>query len=369
MKKSPLIVVILFNLSILIGCTSSVGEYNDKDDQSYLEQGSEEENDEVLNEALKIGLSMDTLEEERWVKDRDMFVDAVEALGAKVEVKAANGNDALQIAQAETLISQGIDLLVLVPHNAEAAATIVGKAQMAEIPVISYDRLVKNANIDLYISFDNEEIGILQAKTMTELVPKGNYVYIGGPATDNNAHLMREGVYSVLQPFIEQGDITVVYDQWTDAWLPINAKLNMRAALKANDNNIDAVIAGNDATAGAVFEALKEQGLAGKVPIVGQDAELLGLQRIISDEQVMTVYKSIRSLTEQAADIAIRMARGETIETDQTINNGKKDVPTVFLTPIAVTKDNIEETIIADGFHQAEDIYQMESEPNNDKNE
>lgn len=148
---------------------------------------------------ITVGLSMDTLIEERWQKDRDMFSEAVQELGADIIVKAANGNDALQIAQAERMISDGVDVLVLVPHNAEAAATIVGRAQAAGIPVISYDRLVKNANVDLYISFDNEEVGRLQAEAMLKAVPSGQYVYIGGASTDNNAHLMREGVYEVLK--------------------------------------------------------------------------------------------------------------------------------------------------------------------------
>lgn len=358
LPNSLIIILSLFSLLILIGCVDSTNIETDNGVQSDHSNDEDKVKEPISNEMLTIGLSMDTIEEERWLKDRDMFVEAVERLGARVEVKTANSNDVLQISQAETLISQGIDLLVLVPHNAEAAATIVGKAQMADIPVISYDRLVKNANIDLYISFDNEQIGVLQAETMTQLVPQGNYVYIGGPVTDNNALLMREGVYSVLEPYIERGDITVVYDQWTDAWLPINAKRNMQAALEVNGDNIDAVIAANDATAGAVFEALEEYGLSGEVPIVGQDAELLGLQRIVSGGQVMTVYKSIKALTEQAAEISVQMARGEMIETDITINNGKKDVPTVLLTPVTVTKDNIEETVIIDGFHDAKDIFQ-----------
>ncbi|MCZ0703163.1 D-xylose transport system substrate-binding protein [Natronobacillus azotifigens] len=337
----------------LLGCEENT-KPNDWTDQSEVDpEASTDEKRQIT-----IGLSMDTLIEERWERDRDMFKEAVEAQGAEVVVKAANGNDALQIAQAETMISQGVDLLVLVPHNAEAAATIVGRAQLADIPVISYDRLVKNANVDLYISFDNEQVGVLQAEAMIDVVPQGKYAYIGGASTDNNAHLIKEGVFRVLQPLIDRGDIVVVYDQWTEAWMPMHAKENMRAALAANDNEIDAVIAANDATAGAVIEALTEVGLNGQVPVAGQDAELLGVQRVLSGEQLMTVYKSIRSLTEQAADIAVRMAKGEVIETDIKVNNGKKDVPTLFLTPVTVNADNIETTVIEDGFHTHEDIFE-----------
>ncbi|WP_089802214.1 sugar ABC transporter substrate-binding protein [Halolactibacillus alkaliphilus] len=323
-----------------------------------LEEPDVDDNHEaVLNENITVGLSMDTLIEERWHKDRDMFSEAVRGQGADIIVRAANGNDALQIAQAERMITDGVDVLVLVPHNAEAAATIVGRAQAAGIPVISYDRLVKNANIDLYISFDNKEVGRLQAKAMLEAVPSGQYVYIGGANTDNNAHLMREGVYEVLKPHIDAGKIQVVYDEWTDAWRPKEAKKNMLAALKANDHKIDAIIAANDATAGGAIEALTEAGIKKQIPIVGQDAELQGIKRLFTEEQLMTVYKSINELTEKAAEMAIKLARGEPIETNHVINNGKKDVPTIYLTPVTVTKDNIEETVIKDGFHDAEDIY------------
>jgi D-xylose transport system substrate-binding protein len=309
------------------------------------------------NEKIKIGFSMDTLEEERWLKDRDLFKGAVEKLGAEVEIMAANGDDALQISQAETLISQGVDLLVVVPHNAEATAAIVHKAHLANIKVISYDRLIKNADIDLYISFDNEKVGELQAETITKLVPEGKYVYIGGAVTDNNAHLFKKGVFNVLQPFIDRGDITVVYDQWTDNWTPTNAFINMQAALKANHNQIDAVIAANDATAGAVIKALEAQGLDGKIPVAGQDAELAAAQRIVEGTQSMTVYKPIGVLAEEAAKIAVKLAKDEHVFAGKRVNNGKIEVPSFLLLPTAVNKDNIDRTIIRDGFHSREEVY------------
>jgi len=316
------------------------------------------ENEVSTTEKIKIGFSMDTLLEERWLKDRDLFKKAVEALGAEVEIMAANGDDALQISQAETMISQGIDLLILVPHNAESTATIVHKAHLAGIKVIAYDRLVKNADIDLYVSFDNEQVGEMQARAITKLVPKGNYVYIGGASTDNNAHLFKKGAFNVLQPFIDKGDITIVYDQWTKDWQPVNALANMQAALKANGNQIDAVIAANDATAGGVIQALMEQGLAGKVPVAGQDAELAAVQRIVEGTQTMTVYKPIKALTDKAAELAVALAKGEKVAENQKVNNGKIEVPSVLLSPIAVDLLNIDETIIADGFHSRQDVYQ-----------
>lgn len=307
---------------------------------------------------VEIGFSMDTLEEERWYKDRDLFKQAAENLGANVRVMAANGNDALQVLQAETLIDQGVDLLVVVPHNAEATAAIVHKAHLAGIKVISYDRLIRNADIDFYVSFDNEQVGELQAKAITAIVPKGKFVYIGGADTDNNAHLFKKGVFNVLQPFIDRGDISIVYDQWSKNWDPQNAYKHMKQALEANNNEIDAVIAANDATAGGAIQALREAGLAGEIPVAGQDADLAAVQRIVEGTQTMTVYKPIRTLAEEVAELAVKLAAGEDIGAENTVNNGKANVPFLLLSPIAVNADNIDETIIHDGFHSMEAVYQ-----------
>lgn len=306
---------------------------------------------------IKIGFSMDTLQEERWQKDRDLFKAAAEALGATVDVQSANSDDAKQIAQAENLISQGIDVLVVVPHNAEATAAIVEKAHEAGIKVLAYDRLIRNSDLDLYVSFDNERVGEMQAKAITELAPKGKYVYIGGSDTDNNAHLFKKGAFNVLQPLIDKGDIEIVYDQFTKDWSPAVALANMENALTANNNQIDAVVAANDGTAGGVIQALAAQGLAGEIPVSGQDAELAAVQRIVEGTQTMTVYKPIKALAEKAAELAVKLAKGEDLGADKTVNNGKIDVPSVLLDPISVDKSNVDATVIADGFHAKEDVY------------
>jgi D-xylose transport system substrate-binding protein len=348
---------ILLSMTLVLVITACA-KYEDRtSDQRKAISSNFEQSKKSDDNKIKIGFTMDTLLEDRWQRDRDLFKEAVEELGAKVEIMAANGDDMEQISQAETLISQGVDLLVVVPHNAEAAAAIANKAHAAGIKVLSYDRLIKNADIDLYVSFDNEQVGEIQARAITKLAPKGKYVYIGGAVTDNNAHLFKKGVFNVLQPMIDNGDITVVYDQWSKDWTPADAFSNMEAALKANHNQIDAVIAANDATAGGVIKALEAQGLAGKIPVAGQDADLLAAQRIVEGTQTMTVYKPIKALAQEAAELAVKLAKGEKVETVRKINNGKMEVPSVLLSPVAVYKFNIEETIISDGFHSREDIY------------
>ncbi|NQX64779.1 D-xylose ABC transporter substrate-binding protein [Paenibacillus alba] len=346
--------VLAFSFS---SCSMTLSSHKSSEASKQQADSPSVDNEKWKKKKVVIGLSIDTLLEERWQKDRDMFKAAVEKLGAQIEVQAANGDDAKQLSQAENLISQGVDVLVVVPHNAEISSAIVEKAHKAGIKVISYDRLIVNSDVDLYVSFDNEKAGELQAKAITAKVPKGNYVLIEGADTDNNAHMFKAGQMNILKPFVENGDITIVFDQSTKEWKPANALANMELALAANHNNIQAVVAANDATAGGVIQALAAQHLAGQIPVSGQDAELAAAQRIVEGTQTMTVYKPIKKLAETAAELAVRMAKGENVHADKKVNNKKIDVPSILLEPIAVDKFNMDETIIADGFHKKEDVY------------
>ena len=307
---------------------------------------------------LRIGFAMDTLKEERWQKDRDMFVAKAKALGAEVLVQAANGNASMQVSQAENLLTQNIDVLVVVPSNAVTAAAIVEKAHKAGKKVLSYDRLIKNSNVDLYISFDNEEVGRLQAKYLVDRTPKGNYILIGGSPTDNNAKMFRDGQMQVLDPLVKKGDIKIVTDQWAKDWQASEALKHTENALTRAKNDVQAVVSSNDGMAGGVIAALSQQKLAGKVLVSGQDADLAACQRIVEGTQAMTVYKPIKLIAERAAEIAVAMAKGEgTFAGTKVVNNGKKDVPSILLTPIQVDQANIDATVIADGFHSKQDVY------------
>lgn len=306
---------------------------------------------------IVIGLSLDTLKEERWQKDRDMFTAEIQKMGGKVLVQTANGDDALQVSQSENLLSQGVNVLVVVAHDAGACAKIVESAHKSKVPVIAYDRLIKNCDLDLYISFDNEYVGQLQAQAITKLVPKGTYVYIGGSPTDNNAFMFRNGAMKVLQPLIKKGDIKLVYDQFTTDWKPEVAQSNMENALTKFNNKVDAVVAANDGTASGVIRALAEQKLAGKIPVSGQDAEMAACQRIVEGTQTMTVYKPIKLIAKNAALAAMNLANGKKVPTNKKINNGKIDVPFLALQPLAVDKKNMYDAVIKDGFQKLEDVY------------
>jgi len=249
-------------------------------------------------------------------------------------------------------------VLVVAPHNSESAATIVASAHRAGVPVIAYDRLINGADLDLYISFDNLRVGELQAEYAVARKPRGNYVLIAGAPTDNNARLYHEGQMKVLKPHVDQGDIHIVGDQWANDWQPVEALKIMENALTRNDNRVDAVVVSNDGLAGGAIQALAEQKLAGTVLVTGQDAELSACRRVVAGTQSMTVYKPIRALAARGAEVAILLARKQPVpDATRTLHNGFKDVPCILIPPIAVDRDNVAATVVADGFHALADVY------------
>lgn len=306
---------------------------------------------------IRVGLSLDTLKEERWQYDRDTFEAHAKELGADVLIRSANGDDAVQTDQAESLLNQqDVDVLVVIPHNAQTCASIVRMANQKGVPVISYDRLILDSEPDLYISFDNVKVGELEAGYLLERAPKGNYILIGGPPTDNNAQLLRQGQMKALGPALDSGAVKIVADLWARDWQPQDALEKTESAL-ARSPGVTAIVASNDVVAGAVIQALDEQKLAGKVLVSGQDADLAALQRIVAGTQAMTVYKPIDKLARRAAEAAVALARGEKIQTTGAMNNGKIDVPSILLAPIAVDKRNVVETVINDGYQTIQDVY------------
>jgi D-xylose transport system substrate-binding protein len=307
---------------------------------------------------LTVALLLDSLTEERWQRDRDLFAERAKELGADVIVKAANGDPAVQEQQAREALDNGAKVLVIVPVDTEKAAAIVAAASEKKVPVISYDRLIRDADVALYVSFDNIKVGRMQAEYLLNEAPKGNYVLIGGSPTDNNAKLLRQGQMEMLKSGIAAGSIKVVDDPWADGWAADKAKEETAAALKKAGNKVAAVVASNDNTAGGVIEALAAANLAGKVAVSGQDAELAAMRRIVAGTQSMTVYKPIRPLARMAAGAAVNMAKGQTEDGLVTVNNGKKDVPARLLEPISVDKENMDRTVIADGYHKQAEVYQ-----------
>jgi len=306
---------------------------------------------------IRVGVSLPTQRDERWVRDAQKMKEVAKAEGIDLRLQVCDNDAAKQMSQCENLLAEGIDILILAPHDATSAAAIVDDAHNEGIKVISYDRLVMGTKVDLYVSFDNQEVGRLQGQYLTKLVPKGNYIVLAGAPTDNNAKLYRNGALEAIKPLADKGDIKIVMDQWVTDWQPTVAMNMVQNALTANDNKIDAVLAPNDNTAGGVIQALAQVGLAGKVPVTGQDAEVTAAQRIIKGTQAMTVFKNTKDQAKIAVETAIKMVKGEAPETNAKVNNGKMDVPSILLKPLVVDKNNIDEVLIASGYVTKEQAY------------
>lgn len=310
------------------------------------------------NEPVRIGFSMDTLKEERWQRDKDLVEKRCKEIGAELNVQVANGSDSEQIKQAENMLTQGIDVLIVAPHNGEIAASIVEAAHKQGVPVISYDRLIKNSDVDLYISHQVVKMGEMQAQYLLDHVNKkpANFVVVGGSPTDNNALLLHQGQMNVLQPAIARGDVKIVADEYAKEWQASAALNIVENALTRANNQIDGVVASNDGTARGAVQALEGQHLAGKVLVSGQDADLASLRLIVEGKQTMTIYKSIQPLASGAVDAAVKLARGEKVATTETIDNGFKKVPAMLLEPVAVDRNNLVATVVKDGYHTLAEI-------------
>jgi D-xylose transport system substrate-binding protein len=320
------------------------------------------------NSDIVVGISMPTLQEERWQKDRDIVIRELIAQGVKKEkifVQSADGDEQKQVTQSENLITQGIDVLIIFPQNGESSAPVVKSAHAAGVKVVAIDRIIKNSDLDFFITYDAYTIGTIQGEYITKLVDKGNWIMIAGAPQDPNAALIRQGQMKYVQPLIDKGAVKVVLDQAANYWNPSEALLYTEQGLTANKNNIQVVFTSNDGTAGAAIQALKEQGLAGKVPVPGLDADLAATQRIVAGTQSMTVYRKLAIMDEAAAKVAVMLAKGEDPKslkglTVETKNNGKKDVPAIMLKGkdqmFAVDNSNME-VVVKDGWLKATDIY------------
>ena len=335
----------------------------------------------------RIGLSLDTLKEERWQRDRDTFVakaqalgaegivsasmdglkQSKQALGAEVVVLSANSDDVQQIRDCNSLLGQNIDVLVIAPHNGDAMSKAVKEAHASNVPVCAYDRLIKNCDLDYYFTFDNVKVGELQGRFLMERLFRAGPVSDGekkriariyGAPTDNNAKLFKQGQDNSLKPFLDNGQLEVVFADWAEDWKPENGKKITQAALtKAGAAGLAAILASNDGTAGGAIRALREERLAGTIMVTGQDADLDACRRILAGEQTMTIYKPLKLLAEQAAESAVALAKKQPIKTTASYDNGKREVPTVQVDIIAVHKGNIRETVVKDGFHKEAELF------------
>ncbi|WP_425638591.1 D-xylose ABC transporter substrate-binding protein [Agrobacterium radiobacter] len=300
---------------------------------------------------LVVGVSWSNFQEERWKTDEAAIKSALDKAGAKYISADAQSSAAKQLTDVELLISQGANALIILAQDSDAIGPAVEKAVAEGIPVVGYDRLIENKNA-FYITFDNKEVGRLQAAEVFKVKPEGNYVFIKGSSSDPNADFLFAGQQEVLKAAIDGGKIKNVGEAYTDGWKPENAQKNMEQFLTKNNNKVDAVVASNDGTAGGAIAALAAQGMAGSVPVSGQDADFAALNRVALGTQTVSVWKDSRELGKEAAGIALALAGGKKmteIKGVTAFDGGPKKVTmqSVFLKPIAITKDNLNVVIDA----------------------
>lgn len=312
------------------------------------------ETEEVETEdGVEIGIIFDTFVIERWQKDRDIFVATVQELGGTVDVQNANGDIQNQIEQMDYFIDKKVDVIVVVPIESKALSPYVSKAKKQGIKVISYDRIVADSNTDLYISFDNEQVGRLMAESLGEVLGKDDKVLmICGSEDDMNVFSAQKG----FEKAAREQKLKILDIYYAQGWKAEAAgdyiEKNLELVKEA-----DAIMCGNDNLAGKVIQKLTEYQLADEIYVAGQDADLDACQRIMEGSQYMTVYKSIDTLAKEAAKAAVQLAEGKKVDTEFTMSDGSYTIPFLKLESVAVLENNMEEVIINGGFHMREDVY------------
>ena len=298
----------------------------------------------LAQDGLTVGVSWSNFQEERWKTDEAAMREALEAAGAEYVSADAQSSSSKQLSDIESLIAQGVDALVILAQDAQAIGPAVDAATNEGIPVIAYDRLIEDDRA-FYLTFDNVEVGRMQARAVLEEAPEGNYVMIKGSPTDPNADFLRGGQQEVLQEAIDAGDVTIVGEAYTDQWLPANAQRNMEQILTAQNNEVDAVVASNDGTAGGVVAALTAQGMQG-IPVSGQDADHAALNRVAQGTQTVSVFKDSRDLGRRAGEIAVELAGGTELSeiegAEEWTSPGGTTLWAEFLDPIPITQENLD---------------------------
>ena len=296
----------------------------------------------ALAEGLTVGVSWSNFQEERWKTDEAAIKAALDAAGATYVSADAQSSSAKQLSDIESLMAQGVNALIILGQDTAAVIPAVQAAVDAGIPVVAYDRLIEDSRA-FYLTFDNVEVGRMQARAVLAAAPKGNYVMIKGSNTDPNADFLRGGQQEVLQAAIDAGDIKIVGEAYTDGWLPANAQKNMEQILTEQGNKVDAVVASNDGTAGGSVAALSAQGMV--IPVSGQDGDHAALNRVAAGTQTVSVWKDARDLGKNAAEIAVALAGGTAPDAIpgavKFTTPGGNEMNALFLAPQPITRDNL----------------------------
>ena len=309
-----------------------------------------------VGEKVKIGFLIHDLVSERWKRDMEYFSEKVEALGGEPITRNAYGVAQTQIEQGKALVDEGIKVIAIVPVDGKALGELVNYADKKGTKIIAYDRLIKDCNLHYYISFNSVRAGELMAQYMIKLKPKGNYAFVNGPISDNNAMLVKQGQMNILGPYIDKHDIKIVMDKSADAWGPLEALFIMNDFFDSYKGTLDVIMVANDGLADGVVQAISVNGSYKNAMVTGQDASLTACKNIAMGYQTMTVYKSIKKIAYEAAILAMKLGNNEPVKMTSTVNNGKKEVPSILFEPVVVDKNNLKETVIKDGHIKESDL-------------
>jgi len=307
---------------------------------------------------VKIGLLIPASAGYRWPIDQKYVEKAASEKGIEVITRSAENDENLQLKQAKELLELGVDVLIVVAANSNTAAAIVRDAHEYNVPVIGYDRLIKNSDLDYLVTFEGAMIGNLMVDYAIKNKPEGNYVMLWGDAGDVNAILIKDAQEATLKPYIDNGKINIVYKTFVEDWSSANAYHIMQNILAFSTKKIDAVITSYDGLAMGALKAMDEVGYGGDVILTGQDAELESVKAVRDGRMSLTVYKSISTIAKASVELAAKLAKNEKVANiNSTINNGRKDVPVLYLKPVAVTQSNIRETVIADKYYTEQQVF------------
>jgi D-xylose transport system substrate-binding protein len=294
---------------------------------------------------LKVGLIMPDYDQLRWRSaDQAFFEKEAAKLGVQVLAQSSNANEALQASQVENMLTQGIDVLVLTPVNANAANGLVRKAKRLNVPVINYNFLIDKGDVVCFLGRDATEMGEKIAKAAVEAHPKGNYVIAAGEESTSVARETRQGFLNVLKPYMDRGDIKLVSDQFNRNWSTDTARAQVENALTKNNNDVAVVLCGNDGAAYGAIQALQAQGLGGKVFVTGVDAEPRAQELIKQGLMALSNFTAFDQMGVKAADAAYAVGKGKPIEANAAVNNGARDIPWIKILNFNVTKDNLEQS-------------------------